>query len=588
MDMKYKIFFAIFVVAALTACNDMLELQNDGRTSMDKVFTNRNGVRGFLNTCYNYRPAASIDRSSLCDEAQDAQANFSGTLSGLWYGNAFTATNYYNVDGNPWAFYYEGIRKCNLFIDHMQQVTTETIVASEAELTGWVAQARTLRALYYLQLIKRYGAVPLITTPMSTTHNYGGDVRTPVSVVVAQILLDCDEALSAPDVPQGFSWDVLNSQKGIMTRAVAHAIKSQAITYAVSPLYSDGAYTWADATEVNKQALEQCLANGYELFTDTPNSAIAQNAYALYFITRPDELRAYDKETIYGDYAVNIWQSNGLRSTEGQTSAGACPMQDLVDSYEMQATGLPPILGYSDPQHLIATPNPASGYDPNQPYEGRDPRFYASIYYNGAPRQLTPNPETVATLVGGMDGISTVDRRLTHTGYYLRKYNNWQSNRDNPADGATRLFRLAEIYLNFAESACLSAGPDVKIDMGGGLSMSARDAVNAIRYRAGMPDFPAGMSAADFEKKYRNERRVELAYEEHRYFDVRRWKILPETEHYLTGMRIIDNGGTLSYTRISFERLSYADKYYFYPIDQTEVNKMQDYTDTDWQNAGWN
>ncbi|MDR0844114.1 MAG: RagB/SusD family nutrient uptake outer membrane protein, partial [Tannerella sp.] len=114
-----------------------------------------------------------------------------------------------------------------------------------------------------------------------------------------------------------------------------------------------------------------------------------------------------------------------------------------------------------------------------------------------------------------------------------------------------------------------------------------RDAVNAIRQRAGMPDFPALLSAADFEKKYRNERRVEFAFEEQRYFDVRRWKILPETEHYVTGMRIAESGGNLTYTRIGFERLSYLDKYYLYPIDQTEVNKMQDHTGVNWQNPGW-
>jgi hypothetical protein len=195
---------------------------------------------------------------------------------------------------------------------------------------------------------------------------------------------------------------------------------------------------------------------------------------------------------------------------------------------------------------------------------------------------------SVATFVGGVDGIGTVDRRVTHTGYYLRKYNNWKSDRDNPADGSMRLFRLAEIYLNFAESAYQSNGPDTQIDLGGGMSMSARDAVNAIRQRAGMPDFPTDLSATDFEKKYRNERRIEFAYEDHRYFDVRRWKILPETERYVTGMRIVDEGNdNFTYTRISFERLSYLDKYYLYPIEQTEVNKMQDHTGVNWQNPGW-
>ncbi|MDR0714037.1 MAG: RagB/SusD family nutrient uptake outer membrane protein, partial [Bacteroidales bacterium] len=176
----------------------------------------------------------------------------------------------------------------------------------------------------------------------------------------------------------------------------------------------------------------------------------------------------------------------------------------------------------------------------------------------------------------------------TRTGYYLRKYNNWKSGRDNSADGEVRLFRLAELYLNFAESANRSAGPDVAVNLGNGVSMSARDAVNAIRSRAGMPPFPAGMTQDAFEQKYRNERRVELAFEEHRYFDVRRWKILEQSERFLTGMRITQTGAGFSYERIGFERASGIEKYYFYPLDQTEVNKMQDHTGVNWQNPGWN
>jgi hypothetical protein len=193
----------------------------------------------------------------------------------------------------------------------------------------------------------------------------------------------------------------------------------------------------------------------------------------------------------------------------------------------------------------------------------------------------------VETYVGGADGITTNDRRTTRTGYYLRKYNNWKSNRDNNADGEIRKFRLAGLYLNFAESAYQSHGPDVEINLGNGFSMSACDAVNAIRRRADMPPFPAGMTKEAFEKKYRNERRVELAFEEHRYFDVRRWKII-ESERYVTGMRITRTGSNYSYQRIGFERASAIEKYYLYPIDPSEANKMRDYTGVDWQNPGWN
>jgi hypothetical protein len=591
-------------------------------------------------------------------------------------------------------------------------------------------------------LIKRYGAVPLVIEPYEITHDFSQDVRSPVSTVIQQILDDCDAAMSAPTSTLGFSWTVRTGENFIMNRAVVQAIRSQAILYAASPLHADGTYNWNDAAEITGNALSSLLVNDYKLWDEEPDENSAQNLYELYFITPHDEQRARDKETIYPGNRVNIWGSHGMPSTPGQTTAGACPTQELVDSYEMQATGMLPITGYSDPQHLQPIVNSASGYDPENPYEGRDPRFYASIYFNGAVRDLgttgglarddhfplnmtqevnnvsvaeleeegaykietlggdpfvfttgletnidaaagsillkfkyksnnnitnaqfffaTPNPaggqstpenvvlnkstewtdfelditsyrdqswwtwgqpghrlrfdvgadagniveikdieinvrvETVPadpceSFVGGLDGITTTDRRATFTGYYLRKYNNWKSGRDNNADGELRMFRLAEMYLNFAEAAYQATGnPETAINIGNGMSMSARDAVNAIRRRVGMPDIPAGLSKDDFEKRYRNERRIELAYEGHRYFDVRRWQIMEQVERYVTGMRITKEGdGSFTYQRISFERDSYKEKLYLYPIPQGEINKMFTHTGTDWQNPGWN
>ena len=585
---KHIILLSIVCSAAfMTSCNDMLELRNDGRIAMDEVFGTSSGVRGYLNACYNYRLSAGYQWASLTDDAQDADGIFGNSLYSYWYANGFSASFFMAVDGSPWETLYTGIRKCNVFIANMEDVTTSTIVATGAELASWKAQAHVLRAYYYLQLIKRYGAVPLLTEAYAVDHDYAVDRRAPVSEVVAQILSDCDAALSTPAVIGGFSWTVTAGQRGIMTRAVAWAVKSQAVTLAASPFFSDGTYTWADATRINGAALSSCLANGYELFNDVPAADIAQNAYALYFITRSDEQRAYDKETIYGGSVVSIWQNAGMPSTPGQVTAGSCPTQELVDSYEMQATGEPPVLGYSDERHLSPIINTASGYDPENPYEGRDPRFYASIYYNGAPRRPDA-PDAVETYAGATDGITATDRRTTRTGYYLRKYNNWRSGRDNSADGEVRTFRLAELYLNFAESAYQSDGPDAVIDMGNGLSMSARDAVNAIRARADMPPFPAGMTREAFEKKYRNERRIELAFEENRYFDVRRWKILEQSERYVTGMRITQTDGGFNYERTGFERASGIEKYYLYPINATEATKMLDLTGVNWQNPGWN
>lgn len=743
MKKYFQILIFLFTVLIATSCNDQLELEYDGRSSLDEVFTTRNGVRGYLNSAYGARILPNLDRAALTDESQSSEMVFQGSLPSLWYVDGFSAARYSNVDGQPWSYIYQGIRKCNVFLNRIDDVDADAIGALEEQILSWKAQAHTLRALYYLQLIKRYGPVPLITEPYDITHDYSNDVRNPISEIVKQILDDCDIAMATPKSNLGFSWTVRSQENFIMNRAVVEAIRSQTSLYAASPLYTDGTYTWSKAAEITGNALSNLLTNDYKLWNEKPIGGAAQNLYELYFITPHDEQRGRDKETIYGGHIQNIWGDNGMPSTPGQTRAGNCPTQELVDSYEMLETGLPPITGYSDAEHLVPIINEASGYDPENPYEGRDPRFYASIYFNGAVRDLgaaegglarddhfalsinpdaknnitatkiaegeyklettggdpyvstttlkedikaeagsiiikfkyksnkdisnaqfffaaphpaggESTPENVVlsksdewidfelditsyrdqswwkwgkpghslrfdvgadggsvvhvkdmeinirvdttpappaeTFVGGLDGISTTNRRATFTGYYLRKYNNWKSGRDNRADGELRMFRLAEMYLNFAEAAYQSTGnPDQAINIGNGMTMSARDAVNAIRRRVGMPDLPSGLSKDEFEKRYRNERRVELAYESHRYFDVRRWKIMEQTEHFVTGMRITKEAdNSFTYQRIGFERESYKEKLYWYPIPQDEINKMNSHTGTDWQNPGWN
>uniref|UniRef100_UPI002573FA33 RagB/SusD family nutrient uptake outer membrane protein n=1 Tax=Duncaniella freteri TaxID=2530391 RepID=UPI002573FA33 len=157
-------------------------------------------------------------------------------------------------------------------------------------------------------------------------------------------------------------------------------------------------------------------------------------------------------------------------------------------------------------------------------------------------------------------------------------------------DGFIRIFRLAELYLNFAEAAYQAKGPDVLVKSTvGGSSMTARAAVNVIRSRAGMPELPRRLSKEVFGKRYRNERRVELAFEEHRFFDVRRWKILKETDDFVTGMKITSSlSGTLKYERIKLaQRGTNTDKYLMFPINRSEVDKMEEVTGVTWQNPGW-
>ncbi|KAA6348002.1 RagB/SusD family nutrient uptake outer membrane protein [termite gut metagenome] len=731
------------------SCAD-LELPSDGRLTMEDIFSNYQKTRNFYDRCGGWVPQVGFTYgdsplASFCDEAHDASDNRSGVVND-WYNNRTSAFNN-PLTGyiNPWNHYFEGIRKCNTFLVSINDPALATYAFNEEEKSGWIADVHVLRAFYYLQLIKRYGGVPLKDVPDEVTADFSKDVRATFEQCVDFILADCDFALAVPEPANntiGFRWYISDNDRGKVTRGFAHAVKSQAVLYAASPLWftSGSKYTWEKAAEVTKEALDQCLLHGYELYNVPVAEDVAQNPYAYYFIQRSDPSRSVDKETIYETTALrtNVWRNAGTPITEGMSKAGAGPSQELVDSYEMK-DGTQPVLGYSDADHLRPILNTTSLYDPAKPYEGRDPRFYASIYYNNSPRSLSsgviekeiysleftsapvnnttftdegsgvvklattggdpwihttslgkplasaekslitfeyksnttianaeffwcvdggpvggkssgeniriaqandwtrfeydltapinnlnfgaanhffrfdlgsgagyeisirnfqvetfnppPAPMPVETFVGGNCGISdrVTDVRFTRTGYYMRKFNNYKSNANVDADGLMKIFRLGELYLNFAEAAYQAYGADAPVPSTvGGSALSAREAVNAIRARVDMPPLPA-MSSDDFEKRYRNERRVELAFEEHRFFDVRRWKILSETDLFVTGMKIVKSGDTYTYDRIKLkERGTNADKYLMYPIMQGEVAKMEESTGVTWQNPGWN
>ncbi|MDR1865671.1 MAG: RagB/SusD family nutrient uptake outer membrane protein [Bacteroidales bacterium] len=748
----FKIISAITVPLFAFSCVD-LDLPSDGRLTMEEIFNNYQRTKNFYNTCRNWMPQVGFtygnntSLASYCDEAHDAGDGMTGSVSD-WYNNRTSPFN--NPLGDRWNHYFEGIRKCNVFLASITDPALATANISDDEKNGWIAEVRVMRAFYYLQLIKRYGGVPLIETPYDVDHDFSQDRRATFEECADLILNDCDMALATPETegrPIGFRWSISDNERGLLTRAFAYAVKSQTALYAASPLWftTGSKYTWQKAAEITKEALDQCLLHGFELFNVPVDADVAQNPYAYYFIQRSDPSRSVDRETIYETTSsrTNVWRYAGTPITPGMEKAGAGPSQELVDSYEMAADGTLPILGYSDANHLQPIPNPASSYDPLDPYEGRDPRFYASIYYNGAPRSLssavtkeifpvewgsfainisgitkteedgyvkfvttntdphhytgtfldepplpegtvrvftfeyksnrdltgaqlfwcvggniseanssgktiqisqandwtrfeysldkaidennfgknvadifrfdpgdaagyeiyirnlqvevfTPPPPAVPveTFVDGNCGISdrVMDIRYTRTGYYMRKFNNYRSGPTVDADGLMKIFRLGELYLNFAEAAYQAQGADVPVPSAvGGYPLSARDAVNIVRARVSMPLLPAGLSNAEFEKRYRNERRVEMAFEEHRFFDVRRWKILNETDAFVTGMRITQNGAGFDYTRFKLqERGTGADKYLMYPIQQSEVAKMEEATGIPWQNPGWN
>lgn len=572
--------------------------------------------------------------AAYCDEAQEVtqssavydwyRGRVSATGMPLWWNNENSGTE-------RWSGLFNCIFRCNEALKYLEDPSLETDY-EKAQQDLMIAQAYALRAYCYLQLIKRWGGVPVLRESLGKDHDYSKDKRASFAQCVDFIIESCDKA-------EALQWRQRLLSYGLpeLSRAAIWTVKSQAALYAASPLWADDCagtekYTWERAAEITKQALDLCTGHGLALFdaaTAFPDeSATGLTPYDKFFLTSYPGSGGWDTETIYQptNYGAQrqslVWQYAGMPIDDGQVSAGACPTQEMVDAYEVlndDGSESTPLLDLANPYNADGSPNISQkardfGYVDcsDKMYLNRDPRFYATIYYDGVTVKLENSEYEVETFVGGNCGLSLSpsSRRNTCTGYYLRKFNNAQSSTSGGnKDGYIRMFRLAELYLNFAEAAYRAHGADwqapatevLEMEEGDdgemveklntyGTPMSAREAVNAVRARVGMPGVADDGEA--FWLRLCNERRVELAFEEHRFFDVRRWTApggdLSKTDRRVTGMRIEESNGQKTYTRFSFDRQSYTSKFLKYPVSLDEVRKMLSLTGENWQNDGWN
>jgi hypothetical protein len=604
----------------------------DGKLTMDEIFSDNDKVGAFLNTCYTNIPAKGVRYFFWCrgpvewsDDAWDTDAEAeSWIMSGRMYNGDASAGSHPIVNissdmgnGNYWARYWSAIRNCSIFLERIGTAK----VSSESDRKRWEAEAHLLRAYYYSELLKWFGAaVPIEATSYGLTDDFSVLKKESYYDVVKFIIEDGDAAIATAELP----WRItITSEVGRVNKAMAEAIKSKMILFAASPLYNGGNDYWQEAYQINKASLANLKANGFALynkvnFPQTYMSDVAfigpeKNEYSALYNEYFTQSMAYsatpvDKETIYQNKEGqgNIWNIDGIGCQAGYKS-GTCPSQELVDAYE--TIDGQPVLDlenpYLDENHLQPNYNSANLlYDPQDPYANRDPRFYASIYYNGSKRKcfwsFSEAPESyenypaemgnrtriIATYVGEpQTGISTNVRRATRTGYFERKFLHPNAGSDNAVQGAnSKLFRLGEVVLNFAEAAAEA-----------GQLSEAITAVNEIRNRVGMPDLPSSLTQEELILRIRNERRVELAMEENRYFDVRRWcqptADLSATDKWITAAEIIRNAdGTYTYGRRNVretERKCYTNKFLMVPIPLAEANRLKAITGEDWQNPGW-
>ena len=620
--MKIKhILFATAVALALCSCtkiSEWLEKQETGDLQFEDIWQDENYVEGWLNNNLTSIPglgwvfAGGEPLWALTDEGWSSLDAAGGTSYLVYHGN-FSSSSWPGARNLYGGLLYR-IRNLNIFLHYI--VLPETPVQSEEVRRRMIADAYVIRAYYMFELFKEYGPLYLYNEDGATeeeiipeylpymteiTTKYTTLRRVPVEDYVRHIIADCDAGLEIDELP----WRApAGNQAGRMTKALAWAIKATAMMWMASPLFNGGNDYWEEAYQMNKQALKELRAHGFELWQVCNNTNVfgdgPGSAYREFYCTSPDyKSTPLDKETIFSvGGAVGGPSNNYIGSRHTQTSqCGTCPTQEMVDCYET-IDGVPVLdlaQPYLDEKHLQPNFNKENKlYDDQHPYDNRDPRFEQCIMHHGTP-YYWDKQYTMDVSADGKNYRSMLptDIMQTRTGYYYRKAINPSVTMNSSAPSAApRQYKLSEMILNFAECA-LEAGH----------LQEAREAVNEIRERVGMPALPASL-VSDPEKlrlRVYNERRVELAFEETRYFDLRR-RCRPEEEipgiKYLTGMDVTYAGdwSAAKYTRVSLcidqenpdePRHGFEPQCKLSPIPKGEASNLKNITGVNFQNYGW-
>lgn len=588
--MKNKILYAatVLIVMLSSSCKkDFLDTQLQSSFDEELFFRSGfNNLKAFGMGVYNYLPQFNrYGNNALLAGASD-EADFA-IPNNLQRFNAGSWGPFSNPD-NVYENYYRAIRHANLFlertVEYPAMIVQDTInnkaayVINLDDFAKLRAEVRFLRAFFYFELIKRYGGVPLVTKVISEEESYSIG-RSTLEACVQFIVEECNEVIPELTnhyfnygIPAGQTvgrgdggTDV--SRLGRIEKPAAMVLKQRALLYAASPLHNPSG-------DLNKWTA--AAAAGQEIFS-SPDAAhirfLATNYKDLFTAQNTNNFLTPRKGSNSGIIMTRPFEVNGSTFERANYPAGitngaqgaTCPSQNLVDAFEMK--------------NGLAINAPGSGYDPNNPYANRDNRLQFIVVVNNSVmgRNIDGTNRITESFVGGVDGIGAKFGATT-TGYYLRKFSveNFDITKSDAKPKAWVLMRYAEVLLNFAEAMNEAFGPDAKPALNStNATYSAREAINLVRARAGQPALPTGLTQAEMRSKIQNERRVELAFEEHRFFDVRRWKIAEQSENVpLRGMRVVRNlNGTFTYEPFNVENRVFDQKMYFHPIPFQEIAK---------------
>ncbi|EHQ28128.1 RagB/SusD family nutrient uptake outer membrane protein [Mucilaginibacter paludis] len=555
------LFFTVILAVAVSSCQkNFLDTKIDTSQTAETLNSNYSSLYGFGNAPYIYlrNEFTMIDNNLFAPVSDEAKQTASSSFVMLFNNGSWNANS--NPD-NYYASYYAGIRAANYFLENSGNyksflaMNRDTISASGKlsyqndllNITWYRGEAHILRAWYYFELAKRYGGVPLVTKTLSISDNTNIP-KSSYDDIINFITSEVDNFKDSVQV--NWKTSSFTNNDGRLSKGAALALKARALLFAASPLHNstNNVTRWQNAAS----ALHDLV-----VFGQGAGQYALDGNYRNYFLLNNPLTSA---ETIW---AIRYQANNTLETqnypitTQGGAS-GITPSQNLVDDYEYTSTP-----------------------DATNPYSNRDPRLGFSIVTNNS----TWNSRTINEAPGGTDDMSITN--TSRTGYYLKKFVN---DNLNLTQGQTAvhnfpIFRYGEVLLEYAEAMNEAYGPD----NANGYGLTARQALNMVRSRTGV-QMPLVTVAdqASFRTAVKHERRIELAFEDYRYWDLLRWKDAATVlNQAIRGVAVgKDASGKFTYNSnvVVENRVFDATKMYYYPLPQTEVSKSNGILI---QNQGW-
>lgn len=580
--MKYNIFKGGAIVCAaliMASCSDFLDVDPRNKISDAAVWSNVDLANAALTDCYTYIEGENENGVPFCSYTDDVYHRSGYATEVYTMGNV--SCDNYNVGysearGNTWHFYYKAIKQVNELLDNIGGVPV-TEGSSDATKKKMIeGQAYFLRAFFYHQLYSLYGRVPLIYHVQDIDSEWK-ETRAPMDEVADSICKDCDRA--AEILPTAYS---SSDDFGRATKGAALAVKARTLLYKASPLFgTPSKERWQAASDANKAVID---LNVYSL--PSVNSA-DEYAALFYNIENPEIIfeKLYNTKdpeggalnylfqapmgAFAGGHGWGVWLPTYNAANMFENADGTKFEMKNVKSYAIkEATVEDGKVVYKDATIDATT---------DSPYQGREMRFYANFIYDGSKWGYGDDNRTIGIFEPGEEGVkggnssacNTDDEywNATKTGYYMKKFLNPEYNTDQEDEVDTTpwiFFRLAEIYLNYAEC---------QMELGN--KEEALKYINLVRQRVHLP----AATGADLRAEYEYERRAELMFEGQRFFDLRRWKKMPEVysgDNLPTAMKIYKmKDGTLLYShdKTVLQQRNFRDAMYWMPVPRYELNK---------------